>query len=113
MMSQLFRRGDEAEGVAERLGGGGGVVEVLPALGEVEWRNAVGKVPQEVAVGVIHGVACYGDYEGECEVGYFNYAEAFGEVFVGTVLDKGGEPGLFKPESGREHEGYAGQRGKR
>lgn len=49
--------GDEAEGVAECLGGGGGVVEVLPALGEVEWRDAVGKVKHEVAVRVIDSIA--------------------------------------------------------
>lgn len=57
MMSQLFRRCDEAEFVVECFGGGGGVVDVLPVSGEVEWRDAVGKVQQEVAVGVIDSIA--------------------------------------------------------
>lgn len=52
-----FRGGDEAEFVAEFLGGGGGEVEVLPVLGEVEWRDAVGKVKHEVAVCVINSIA--------------------------------------------------------
>ena len=49
--------GDEAEGVAEFFGGGGGEVEVLPVSGEVEGTDAVGKVQQEVAVGVVDRVA--------------------------------------------------------
>lgn len=49
--------GDEAEGVAECLGGGGGEVEVLPVSGEVEGTDAVGKVKHEVAVCVINSIA--------------------------------------------------------
>ena len=70
--------GDEAEFVAEFFGGGGGVVEVLPALGEGEWRDAVVKVQQEVAVGVIDGVVGDGDDERKCKIGNLNYTEAFG-----------------------------------
>lgn len=72
------RCGDEAEFVVEFFGGGGGVVEVLPALGEVEWRDAVGKVKHEVAVRVIDSVVGDGDYKRECKIGHLNYTEAFG-----------------------------------